>query len=362
MAVALPAGGWRRSRSFSWPAMPAAAQPAEAPVVCRIGVDVEDLYDLDMARDTFGAILWIWSVCPSAEVAPLPTMVFPTASTGLDLSPVETVDVPSGGQYAARRVQGTFRFNWDMRHYPFDRQEVVIPIDEAAHGAERVVFEPDARELFLTPDIRDRLSDWSVSDLTLAASISDEASTYGMPGAEGARYARIEVAFTLERQQLLAFLKLTSGVFAGVFIAFLSFFYDPNDRGGFGGKLGLLVGVLFAVLINLRTADFEHRRCRRADAGHRDPPGHAGADRRPRTRRPAGSPQGRAGDGGPPPRLADARRSRQHLRDRDRGAGPAGRVVLTRTGQPGSGRFLRPGRRAHRCRIHFADYSERRIE
>ena len=63
------------------------------------------------------------------------------------------------------------------------------------------------------------------------------------------------MAFTLERQQLLAFLKLTSGVFAGVFIAFLSFFYDPNDRGGFGGKLGLLVGVLFAVLINLRTAD-----------------------------------------------------------------------------------------------------------
>ena len=56
--------------------------------------------------------------------------------------PVETVDVPSGGQYAARRVQGTFRFNWDMRHYPFDRQEVVIPIDKAAYGAERVVFEP----------------------------------------------------------------------------------------------------------------------------------------------------------------------------------------------------------------------------
>ena len=44
-------------------------------------------------------------------------------------------------------------------------------------------------------------------------------------------------------------------MFAGVFIAFLSFFYDPNDRGAFGGKLGLLVGVLFAVLINLRTAD-----------------------------------------------------------------------------------------------------------
>ncbi len=152
-------------------------------------------------------------------------------------------------------MQGTFRYNWDMNHYPFDRQPVVIPMDEAQYGAARLVFEPDASESFITPDIRDRLDEWRVSDLTLTASISEEASTYGLPDAEGARYARLEAAVTLERAHLVTFLKLTSGVFAGVFIAFLSFFYDPNDRSGFGGKLGLLVGVLFAVLLNLRTAD-----------------------------------------------------------------------------------------------------------
>ena len=37
--------------------------------------------------------------------------------------------------------------------------------------------------------------------------------------------------------------------------AFFSFFYDPNDRGTFGGKLGLLIGVLFAVIVNMRSAD-----------------------------------------------------------------------------------------------------------
>src|SRR5688572_29530295 len=65
--------------------------PAGAPAVCRIGVNVEDLYDLDMARDTFGAILWIWSVCPSADLAPLDTISFPTASGSLNLSPIEVV-------------------------------------------------------------------------------------------------------------------------------------------------------------------------------------------------------------------------------------------------------------------------------
>jgi hypothetical protein len=229
--------------------------PAATPAACRIGVDVEDLYDFDMARDTFGAILWIWSLCPSADLAPLGTIAFPTAAASLSLSPIEAVDLGSGGQYASRRVQGTFRHDWDMEHYPFDRQRVVIPIDEAQYGAARLTFEPDLRASFVTPDIRERLDEWRVSDLSLEASVSEEPSTYGLPDADGARYARLEVAIPLERTNLVTFLKLTSGVFAGVFIAFLSFFYDPNDRSGFGGKLGLLVGVLFAVLLSLRNAD-----------------------------------------------------------------------------------------------------------
>ena len=239
------------------------ATPAGAPAVCRIGMNLEDLYDLDMARDSFGAILWIWSLCPSDELAPLGSIAFPTASGSLSLSPIEVEPLPSGGQYASRRVQGTFRHDWDMERYPFDRQRVVIPIDEARYGAGRLVFEPDERQSFVTPDLRDRLDEWRISELALEASVSEEASTYGLPDADGARYARLEASLELQRTHLVTFMKLSAGVFAGVFIAFLSFFYDPNDRSGFGGKLGLLVGVLFAVLLSLRNADASI-----GDAGH----------------------------------------------------------------------------------------------
>ena len=118
-----------------------------------------------------------------------------------------------------------------------------------------MLFEPDTHESFVSPELHDRLEEWRLSDLALETSVSEEPSTYGLPDAQGSRYARVEAAVTFERVQLIPFLKLTSGVFAGVFIAFLSFFYDPNDRSGFGGKLGLLVGVLFAVLLSLRGAD-----------------------------------------------------------------------------------------------------------
>ena len=96
---------------------------------------------------------------------------------------------------------------------------------------------------------------WLVTDLAIASSVSREAQSYGLPNVEEAQYARVEISFTLIRTGLLTFLKLTAGVFAASFIALMSFFHDPRDPRGFGSRLGLLVGALFAVLVNMRTAD-----------------------------------------------------------------------------------------------------------
>jgi hypothetical protein len=142
-----------------------------------------------------------------------------------------------------------------MTRYPFDRHRLVIPFDESDLGAAVVVFEPDVGASFLSPEVRSRLDEWTISDLELQATVSDEASAYGLPDVEPVGYARLEAIVHLERTRLLAFFKLTAGVYAAALIAFLTFFFDPRDLGSFNSKLGLLVGVLFAVLINLRAAD-----------------------------------------------------------------------------------------------------------
>jgi hypothetical protein len=199
-------------------------------------------------------VLWVWSLCPAADPAPLADVAFPTATA---VNPGEHGSVDTGGRgfYRYRRVQGTFRHDWDMARYPFDRHRVVIPIDETRAGADAVLFAADIEGSFLTPDITARRGEWQVSGFALATGVSEEAQTYGLPHIEAARNARAEVAFTLTRTGLLTFLKLSAGVFAASFIAVLSFFYDPRDPRGFGSRLGLLVGTLFAVLVNMRTAD-----------------------------------------------------------------------------------------------------------
>jgi hypothetical protein len=235
---------------------PAQSQPAggAAPATCRIGINIEELYDLDLAGDTFGAVLWLWSLCPSAQPAPLETIALPTA-TSLNLGELRGRPVGDAGYYQYRRIQGTFRHDWDMSHYPFDRQRLVIPIDETDLGSSVVVFEPDIESSFLSASIRPQHEEWDISDLSLEASVSQEPSTYGLPDAEADGYARLEAAMVLERTQILTFLKLTAGVFAAALIALLALFLDPRDRGFFGSRLGVLAGVLFGVLLSMRTAD-----------------------------------------------------------------------------------------------------------
>ena len=112
-----------------------------APTVCRIGVNIEDLYDFDLARETFGGILWLWSLCPATDPAPLETIVFRTALPGLHLGDTRGIPVGEGRLYQYRRVQGTFRLNWDMSRYPFDRHRLTIPFAESDLGAGLVIFE-----------------------------------------------------------------------------------------------------------------------------------------------------------------------------------------------------------------------------
>jgi hypothetical protein len=235
---------------------PARSQPAGggAPQTCRVGVNVEELYDLDLAADTFGAVLWIWSLCPAPQPAPLETIALPTASS-LDLGEVRGSSVGTAGYYQYQRVQGRFRHDWDMSHYPFDRQRLVIPIDETELGSAVVLFEPDIDSSFLSDAIRDSLKEWRVSDLMVTARVDDVPSTYDLPGTQPEGYARLEAALVLERIHLLTFFKFTAGVFAAALIASLALFMDPRDRGAFSARLGVLAGVLFGVLLSMRAAD-----------------------------------------------------------------------------------------------------------
>ena len=232
------------------PAVPAMAAPA----TCKLGVNVAALYDLDPAKGSFGADLWLWSLCPDKELSPLSRVELPTAKAGLQLGPLQGQAV-AGGWYESRQARGMFRHRWDMRRYPFDRQRLVIRLEESELGAARLVFAADSKDSFVSAGIGPELGEWRVEGFQVAAGTEQEESSYGFPEAEPSRYAWVEAAVVLQRSGMLTFVKLTLPVFAAALFAILCLYFDPRQGGSFQNQVPILVAVLFAIIINHRRSD-----------------------------------------------------------------------------------------------------------
>ena len=231
----------------------ARAEAAE-PATCRLGISVAALYDLDPAKGSFGADLWLWSLCPSPELSPLSRVKLPGARPGAEIGDLGGEAV-AGGYYESRFVRGVFRHHWDMRRYPFDRQRLVIRIEETEFGAAQLVFAVDTADSFVAKGAVAELGEWRVEGFQVVADVQQEESSYGFPEAERTRYASLEAVVELQRAGVLTFVKLTLPVFAAALFAILCLYFDPRLPGSFQNQVPILVAVLFAVIINHRRSD-----------------------------------------------------------------------------------------------------------
>lgn len=231
-----------------------AASAEEPPITCRLGVNVAALYDLDPAKGSFGADLWLWSLCPTQGLSPLSLVELPTAKPSLELGPLQSEAV-AGGWYESRRVQGVFRHSWDMRRYPFDRQTLTIRLVETELGAARLLLAADAADSFVSTGVAAGLGEWRIKGFTVTAGTEPEESRYGYPEAAPSGYAWVEATLVLQRSGVLIFLKLTLPVFAAALFALLCLYFDPRQAGSFQNQVPILVAVLFAIIINHRRSD-----------------------------------------------------------------------------------------------------------
>jgi heme/copper-type cytochrome/quinol oxidase subunit 2 len=63
------------------------------------------------------------------------------------------------------------------------------------------------------------------------------------------------VEITLSRERVTSFFKLCTGVYAAVIIASLAFLMDVREPDIVSGRTGLIVGCLFAAIVNMQQAE-----------------------------------------------------------------------------------------------------------
>jgi hypothetical protein len=233
--------------AHAWAQAPAQTTP---PVRHRIGLYVTDLHGLDPTRGTIGASLWVWSVGP-ASVQALRTMEFANAErVAVELEST----VPRGAvSWSQRKVTGTFRHDWDLRRFPFDRHSLEILLEEGAQEEAGFAYEADTANSGY--DLRAPVEGWRVAGMRLEVVPARYATSFGDPAAPDSesRFARLRAVLELKRADYTGFLKLTATLYAAFLVCAIGGLM-PMTATTFAPRITLLGISLFALVVSMRAA------------------------------------------------------------------------------------------------------------
>ena len=216
----------------------------------KVGVFITDLHGFDLSRGTFGANFWIWTVGADAARA-LQTMEFPNADT---ITVRLESTVPRGDvNWSQRKLSGTFRHQWDLGNYPFDRHALTILLEEGIEEESAFTYEADKANSGF--GLEQAVEGWRIRSMRIEADSVAYATSFGDPAAPGpaSRFGRVRAVLELERSDWTGFAKLTAALYAGFLICLIGCLVPVNAT-TFAPRVTLLVASLFAMVINMRSA------------------------------------------------------------------------------------------------------------
>ena len=231
-------------------ALPCAAAP-ERP---RVGIWITDIYDLDANNRTFSVKFWIWSVVPSgSKLKPLDTFTILHARqfTKSRSSSTET----AGQIWSAADVTAVIRHDWDVREFPFDAHKLEIVIEDSEDEDSALQYAVDARQSGVQGDSLPR--SWHLEGFTLLTRGHAYGTTFGDPALQvpHSRWSQLVARIHIERDAVGVFTKMLLGAYVAALLALLSFRIKTDQPTLFSARLALLVGSLFATVVNLRSTE-----------------------------------------------------------------------------------------------------------
>ncbi len=241
--------------------LPVLAETKSPPQTCYMGIYLLALDNFNLLDKTFDTNFWVWTVCPTPELNPIENLEVIHAKNVdiMNSSILEKEDklnlFPKGDKvyWNEAKIGATISFNWDTTNYPFDRHVLTIPLEETIYNTSEFVYTPDLKNSTYKDDLT--LIGWKINKFELTTVNNTYNTTFGNPELESnsSTYNQLLVKISIERKSFLGFLKLTAGVYMAVLISFLSFFLKSGEE--IGSRSGLLVGCLFATLVNMQVTD-----------------------------------------------------------------------------------------------------------
>jgi len=230
----------------------AAAAPLRAvPERVVIGAYVTDLYDFNPGANCYTVSMWVWARYHRPDLEPLKTLEIKNAK---QVSRQDIFKVQRGDEiWSQRFITAVVRYDWDLRYYPFDRHQLPLRFEEGQWDTSVLVYVPDKEHTKVDPASTE--DDWGVRGTRFDVAPVQYPTTFGDPALTNGSsvYSRATLLIDVARTQIGIFLKLLIGAYVAFLLAMTTLRMEQPSL--FNTRMSVLVGALFATLVNMRATE-----------------------------------------------------------------------------------------------------------
>jgi hypothetical protein len=214
------------------------------------GVFINSLYDLDFPGESFKVDMWIWCNYMDSSIKMNEMIEFPKTKE-FNFSNQVT---EKRGKYQWMTMRGTGEVikKWNVKDFPFDRQELNIAL---GYSFDTSTFKVEADVLNSKIDPDFKLAGWNIDKVVFSRQNKTYKTSFGDPLLKNGKsvYPEFNADIFISRSNsMMALLKLIMGLIIAFIISCCIFFIKPRY---IDARLGLCVGGLFTAVGNKYITD-----------------------------------------------------------------------------------------------------------
>ncbi|MGH7122521.1 MAG: hypothetical protein ACREFP_26620 [Acetobacteraceae bacterium] len=222
------------------------------PIHVEVGLFVTDIYGFDLPNGTYGLQFWPWFLTTDPDYKPLKTVVIVNGDDVHVRYP--SIVVSRNAPWANGKAKvfwdsalytATLRQQWNVAHFPFDRQTLEVEIEDSTNDDSEVVFEPYPYGSGVDPSVT--VPGWKIVSFTLSGGKHLYPTSFGNPVPTGSSiYSRTTAQIVVQRRGLRLFINLFNGFFVAFLLATLTYWMNVEDLTE--ARVGLCAGAIFAAV------------------------------------------------------------------------------------------------------------------
>ncbi len=228
------------------------ASPARAePDKVMVGAYINDIQAINLQTDSYRLDLYVWFRWKDPAIDPSKTYEFMNAFNPSEHVRTPAYDapqkMPDGSLYMVVRQQGEFSAKFPLQQYPFDRQELVMAMEDTVHSTNELVYMPDDKAITpVTLNKHIRLSGFIVGTPRLEVEGYSYPTNFGdVSQPEAAVYSRGVISVPIHRPPFATGIKVFMPVLLVLLCTGVVFFVHPAY---IEGRLGVAITALLTLV------------------------------------------------------------------------------------------------------------------